>query len=221
MAKKALIVWGGWDGHEPDKVAALVREILEEEKFEVEVSDTLDAFKDAEKLAGLNLIVPVWTCGEITGEQAGPVFKAVAEHGVGMAGCHGGMCDAFRNDTEWQFMTGGQWVSHPGGDGVKYMIHFDRSNPHEITDGLPDFEVVSEQYFMHTDPTNNVLAWCDFPTPGVDGPHAANVGKMPQVWTKMYGKGRIFYTAIGHHRDTLEPKTPRELMRRGLLWAAK
>ena len=221
MAKKALIVWGGWDGHEPDKLADLFKEILTTEGFEVEVADTLDAFLDAGKLDKLNLIVPIWTMGSITGEQEGNVEKAVAEHGVGLAGCHGGMCDAFRNNTEWQFMTGGQWVAHPGGDGVRYTVHISRSNPHQITDGLPDFEVVSEQYYLHTDPTNNVLATTPFPTAGADGPHVQNAGKMPQVWTKMYGKGRVFYTAIGHHRDNLETGTAREIARRGMLWAAK
>ncbi|HCD99582.1 MAG TPA: hypothetical protein DER07_00900 [Armatimonadetes bacterium] len=221
MAKSALIVWGGWDGHEPDKVADLFREILVGEGFEVEVADTLDAFRDAEKLAGLSLIIPVWTMGSIQPEQEQPVLRAVADHGVGIAGCHGGMCDAFRLNTEWQFMTGGQWVAHPGNDGVRYTVNINRSNPHPITDGLPDFEVVSEQYYLHVDPAVNVLATTDFPTPGVDGPHVGNPCKMPQVWTKTYGKGRVFYTALGHHRDVLEPETPREICRRGFLWAAK
>ncbi|MCX7799447.1 MAG: ThuA domain-containing protein [Fimbriimonadales bacterium] len=221
MAKSALIVWGGWDGHEPDKVADLFREILVGEGFEVEVADTLDAFRDAEKLAGLSLIIPVWTMGSIQPEQEQPVLRAVADHGVGIAGCHGGMCDAFRLNTEWQFMTGGQWVAHPGNDGVRYTVNINRANPHPITDGLPDFEVVSEQYYLHVDPAVNVLATTDFPTPGVDGPHVENPCKMPQVWTKKYGKGRVFYTALGHHRDVLEPETPREICRRGFLWAAK
>ncbi len=221
MAKSALIVWGGWDGHEPDKVADLFREILVGEGFEVEVADTLDAFRDAEKLAGLSLIIPVWTMGSIQPEQEQPVLRAVAEHGVGIAGCHGGMCDAFRLNTEWQFMTGGQWVAHPGNDGVRYTVNINRANPHPITDGLPDFEVVSEQYYLHVDPAVNVLATTDFPTPGVDGPHVENPCKMPQVWTKHYGEGRVFYTALGHHRDVLEPETPREICRRGFLWAAK
>src|SRR5207302_2614347 len=104
MARKALIVWGGWDGHQPKEVAAIFDRVLREEGFETEVSNTLDAFKDESKLMGLSLIVPVWTMGQITPEQANPVFKAVSS-GVGIAGCHGGMCDSFRNNTEWQFCT--------------------------------------------------------------------------------------------------------------------
>jgi hypothetical protein len=219
--KSALIVCGGWDGHEPDKVADLFAEILKAEGFAVELSNNLDSFKDARKLAALNLIVPIFTMSKITTEQRDPVCKAVAEHGVGLAGCHGGMCDAFREDTEWQFMTGGQWVSHPGNDGVRYTMKINRNNPHPITDGLADFEVVSEQYYLHTDPGNNVLAYCEFPTPGVEGPHTANPCKMPQVYTKMYGRGRVFYTALGHHRDVIESNEPREIVRRGCLWAAK
>lgn len=220
-AKRALIVWGGWDGHQPKEVSELFDEILTAEGFETEVSDTLDAFLDADKLANLSLIVPIWTMGKITGEQCNPVLRAVREFGVGIAGCHGGMCDSFRENTEWQWMTGGQWVAHPGNDGTRYTVHIDRSKSHPITDGIDDFEVVSEQYYLHTDPGNDVLATCDFPTPGVDGPHAKNPCKMPQIWTRYYGEGRVYYNALGHQRNILEAATPRELMRRGFLWAAK
>src|SRR4051794_31638076 len=116
MAKKALIVWGGWAGHEPEKVAAIFERVLKENKFDVEVSATLDAFNDGAKLKTLDLIVPVWTMGTITNDQCKNVCEAV-KGGVGLAGAHGGMCDSFRNNTDWQFMTGGQWVAHPGNDG--------------------------------------------------------------------------------------------------------
>ena len=221
MAKRALIVWGGWDGHEPEKVARLFEKILKAEAFEVMVADSLDAFADEDNVLAQSLLIPIYTMSTITPDQRDPVIKAVRDHGIGLAGCHGGMCDAFRNDTEWQFLTGGQWVAHPGNDGVKYTINIDRNNPHPITDGIPDFEVVSEQYYLHTDPGNNVLATTDFPTAGVDGPHVANPCKMPQIWTKSYGKGRVFYTALGHHADVLEATHPYEIVRRGFLWSAK
>jgi type 1 glutamine amidotransferase len=220
VSRQALIVWGGWDGHQPDLVADLFREQLEAENFSVEVSNDLDAFLNLDRFRNLKLIVPVVTMSTITFEQCASVREAVAERGVGLAGCHGGMCDAFRNDTEWQFMTGGQWVAHPGNDGVRYWVNFNRDIDHPITKGLPDFEVESEQYYLHTDPGNVVLATTDFPAPGVGGPHMENPCKMPQVWTKRYGKGRVFYCALGHQRNVLEPETPRELMRRGMLWAA-
>ncbi len=219
--KSALIVWGGWDGHEPEKVARLFEAILTAEGFEVEVSDTLDSFANEASVFAKNLLIPVWTMGEISHEQRSVVTRAVSEFGIGIAGCHGGMCDSFRADTEWQFMTGGQWVAHPGNDGVKYPVHISKTNPHEITAGLVDFEVVSEQYYLHTDPGNNVLATTPFPTPGADGPHSENICQMPVVWTKMYGKGKVFYNSLGHHADILEAEVPKELMRRGFLWAAK
>jgi uncharacterized protein len=209
---EALIVWGGWEGHEPDRVADLFREMLEGEGFSVRMSDSLDAFGGADEDPELRLIVP---------EQRDPVLRAVSENGVGLAGCHGGMCDAFREDTEWQFLTGGQWVAHPGNDGVRYTVEICRDEPHPVTDGLPDFEVVSEQYYLHTDPGNTVLATTRFPTPGVAGPHEGNPCAMPQVWTKLYGKGRVFYNALGHQRSVLEAEVPKELMRRGFLWASR
>jgi type 1 glutamine amidotransferase len=218
MSQKALIVWGGWDGHEPQKVAEIFRRVLTQENFDVEVSDTLDSFLDQEKLMSLNLIVPVWTMSKITKEQAGPVFEAV-KSGVGMAGCHGGMCDSFRENTEWQFMTGGQWVAHPGNDGVQYVVKIG-PNKSPITEGIKDFEVSSEQYYMHVDPAAKVLATTRFPT--VDGPHAGNGPvDMPVLWTKMYGKGKVFYDSLGHVANIVDSEPNLTLMRRGFLWAAK
>ena len=219
MAHKALIVWGGWDGHEPKQVGELLNKVLQEKGFETEVSDTLDAFLDREKLKTLNLIVPIWTMGHITGDQLSAVTEAV-RGGVGIGGCHGGMCDAFREATEWQFMTGGQWVSHPGNDGVEYSVCITEPN-HFITEGLTDFDVKSEQYYLHTDPANKVLATTRFPTPGADGPHVANGPfDMPVVWTRMYGDGRVFYSSVGHNAAAASIPTHLEILTRGLLWAA-
>jgi type 1 glutamine amidotransferase len=217
VIQKALIVWGGWDGHQPKEVAEVFRDLLLKEKFEVEVSDTLDAFTDEAKLKSLSLIVPVWTMGKIKPEQLDPVLAAV-KGGVGIAGCHGGMCDSFREATEWQFMTGGQWVAHPGNDGVAYRVKIGPAKS-DITQGIADFDVKSEQYYMHVDPAVKVLATTRFPT--ADGPHTGNGPvDMPVVWTKTYGKGRVFYNSLGHQANIVTLPPVLELMRRGFLWAA-
>ena len=217
MQKKALIVWGGWDGHEPRQVGEVFARILRNEGFAVEVSDTLDAFKQP-GLADLDLIVPVWTMGEITPEQVNPVIEAVA-NGTGLAGCHGGMCDAFRKDTNWQFMTGGNWVAHPGNAEQRYRVEFRRcSSP--LVDGLADFDVTTEQYYLHVDPAVEVLATTRFPT--ARGYHAANGPvDMPVIWTKRWGAGRVYYNSLGHHADIFDIPAAAESMRRGLLWAAE
>jgi uncharacterized protein len=215
MNPKALIVWGGWDGHQPKEVADIFRRVLEAESFDVEVSDHLDAFKNAAKF---DLIVPHWTMGAITDEQLNSVCAAVRD-GVGLAGCHGGMCDAFRNAPEWQFMTGGQWVAHPGNDGLPYTVHITDAH-HPITQGMADFQVRSEQYYMHVDPGAKVLATTRFPT--ADGPHVANGPvDMPVAWTKVYGNGRVFYCSLGHQANIVAMPTVAELMRRGFRWASK
>ncbi|MFW6410196.1 MAG: ThuA domain-containing protein [Halanaerobiales bacterium] len=219
MKGKALIVHGGWDGHEPVKISKVFSRILKSINFEVEISDTLDSFKDEEKLKKLDLIVPHWTMGEIEEEQLEPVLKAV-ESGVGIAGIHGGMCDAFRESVRWQFMTGGQWVAHPGGDNTDQMIYINKASSSPIVKDIDDFEVSSEQYYMHVDPAVDVLATTRFPVE--DGPHSAN-GKVdcPVVWTKYWGEGRVFYNSLGHHADIVEIEEVTTLMRRGFLWAAK
>lgn len=219
MKKKALIVQGGWDGHQPKQVSEVFKDILTKEGFEVEISDTLDTFKDEDKLMSLNLIIPVWTMGSISKEQLNPVLKAV-ESGVGLAGCHGGMCDAFRNSTEWQFMTGSQWVAHPDGNAATYEVNIVKNSSSPIVDGISDFKVTSEQYYLHVDPSVDVLATTTF----YSDHHAyGSNGKivMPVVYTKKWGRGKVFYNSLGHHADIFDIKEARELMRRGFLWASK
>ena len=214
--KKALIFRGGWDGHHPNQVSELFKEILENEGFSVEISDTQEVLGDLQYLKSLDLIIPLWTMGDIDGQYSRNVCDAV-ESGVALCGCHGGMCDAFRNNVDWQFLTGGQWVAHPGNDGVQYTVNLKPDT--YFTKGLNDFTVVSEQYYMHIDPAVKVYATTDFPV--VEGPHSAN-GKvaMPVVYTKLWGKGRIFYTSLGHTEEVFV-KSPeaKEIMRRGFLWA--
>ncbi|KWX70975.1 hypothetical protein AMQ84_28530 [Paenibacillus riograndensis] len=216
--KKALIVWGGWDGHEPEQVAGVFAGLLREAQFDVEVANTLEVFADGEKLLGLDLIVPVWTMGEISQELVNNVSAAV-QNGTGLAGCHGGMCDSFRTNVDWQFMTGGQWVAHPGNDGVQYKVEICQSSS-PLTKGIEDFDVTSEQYYLHIDPAVEVLATTRFPV--IQGPHATNKAvDMPVVWTKRWGQGRVYYNSLGHHADIVELPPVKELMRRGLLWAAE
>ena len=218
MAKKALIVWGGWLGHEPEPVAKVYEGILKSEGFEVEVSDTLEALEDVEKLKTLHLIAPVWTMGAISRDQVAAVSEAVT-NGTGIAGCHGGMCDAFRESVLWQFMTGGNWVAHPGGDGVDYVVNIKQSSS-PLVAGIPDFNVSSEQYYLHVDPAVEVLATTRFPT--VTWFHSPNgTVDMPVVWTKRWGAGRVYYNSLGHHADIFDIPEALELMRRGMLWAAE
>ncbi|MEK3913210.1 ThuA domain-containing protein [Paenibacillus sp. FSL H7-0331] len=216
--KKALIVQGGWQGHQPKEVSEIFRVVLEEEGFEVEVSDTLEAFADAEKLLGLDLIVPVWTMGEIDKQYAKNVSEAV-QSGVGLAGCHGGMCDSFRNNVDWQFMTGGNWVAHPGNDGVEYVVNI-KGSTSPLVEGIEDFTVSSEQYYLHVDPAVEVLATTRFPI--AEGPHSLNKAvDMPVVWTKRWGVGRVYYNSLGHQANIIDIPQVKLLMRRGFLWAAE
>lgn len=213
--KKALIVWGGWDGHEPKQCADIFAPILRQEGFDVEVSDSLDSYLDQEKMITLDLIVPVWTMGEISREQSKSLLEAV-KNGVGLAGWHGGMGDAFRNDTEYQFMVGGQWVAHPGGI-IDYKVNIiNHEDP--ITAGLADFDMHSEQYYMHIDPGNEVLATTTFTgehAPWIDGT------VMPVIWKRFWGKGRVFYTSLGHVADDFSVPEAREIVKRGMLWASR
>ncbi|MCX5642963.1 MAG: ThuA domain-containing protein [Candidatus Omnitrophica bacterium] len=213
--KKALLVWGGWEGHEPGKCVDIFLPFLQSRGYLVEVSDNLDAYLDREKMASLSLIVPIWTMGTITAEQEQGLLATV-KTGVGIAGWHGGMADSFRNNTEYQWMTGGQWVAHPGGIidyEVKIINHAD-----PITTGLSDFRMHSEQYYMHVDPSNEVLATTTF-RGEYDAPWIKGC-VMPVVWKRHYGQGRVFYTSLGHVSDDFKVPEALEIVKRGMLWAS-
>ena len=213
---KALITWGGWDGHEPDKVATIFARMLQEAGIEPTVTDSLDCLDDPD-LGRFALIVPVWTMSSLSRETAAHVSEVVAR-GTGLAGCHGGMCDAFRDNVLWQFMTGANWVAHPGGDGVRHRVTIQGNDP--LVAGLEDFDVETEQYYLHTDPANTVLATTR--TDVVTWYHSTNGPvDMPVAWTRRWGLGRVYYNALGHQANVIEAGPAHEMLRRGLIWAAQ
>ncbi len=209
------MVWGGWSGHEPKQCVERFAPALREAGFEVEISDTLDAYLDRSRMEALSLIVPCWTMDTIRPDQLDGLLDAVRA-GVGIAGWHGGMADSFRQSTEYQFMVGGQWVAHPG-NVIDYRVNItDHGDP--ITAGLSDFDMRSEQYYLHTDPSNQVLATTTF-----GGEHAPWIEgtTMPVVWKRRWGQGRVFYSSLGHVNSDFDVPEAYEITRRGLLWAAR
>jgi len=212
--KKVLMTWGGWEGHEPRQCVEIFHPWLAEQGCQVEVYDTLDCCVEQD-LSSYDLIVPAWTMSSIEEEQVKALLEAV-QGGTGIAGWHGGMGDSFRSSTAYQFMVGGQWVAHPGNI-IDYHVHIeDREDP--VTRGLQDFSMHSEQYYMHVDPGNHVLATTIF-----DGEHVAWIEGtvMPVVWKRRYGRGKVFYSSLGHVAADFEVPEAREIMRRGMVWAMR
>jgi len=213
--KKALFVWGGWEGHQPKQCIDIFAPWLEDQGFDIEISNSLDSYLDAEKMKSLSLIVQAITMGQITPQQERGLLDAVRS-GVGFAGWHGGIADSFRSSTEYEFMVGGSWAAHPGNI-IDYEVNI-TNHDDPITRGLADFKMHSEQNFMLVDPNVEVLATTTFSgrvLPWIEGT------VMPVVWKKLYGKGRIFNTTLGHTAEDFDVPQARELVKRGLLWAAR
>lgn len=211
------MIVGGWEGHTPEASADVFTPLLEEAGFEVRREHTLDVYLDTDLLNAQDLIVPIWTQDQISNEQLEGLQGAV-HSGIGLAGWHGCLADSFRHSPHYQFMVGGQWVAHPGGI-IDYEVNItDHDDP--ITSDLNDFKIRSEQYYMHVDPSNEVLATTTF-----SGEHAGAYWikgvTMPVYWKRMWGKGRIFYSSVGHTAPDFDVPEAREIMRRGMLWAAR
>ena len=212
--KKAIIVWGGWEGHTPEASANVVKEMLEAQNFDVVLDGSTEAFADP-KLGEFDLIIPAVTMSRIEKEELQNLLACIRA-GSGIAGFHGLMCDSFRNEPDYQFMTGGQWVAHPG-DIIDYRVEITKSED-PIVAGIGDFDYRSEQYYMHFDPSIEVLATTRF-----DGTYFEEIDNvvMPVVWKRTYGKGRVFYSSLGHVADEFKVPQMRSIFERGALWAAR
>lgn len=214
--KRVLVVWGGWEGHEPKQCVDIFVPWLQSVGYDVEVSNTLDVYADPVKMKDLTLIIQVFTMSRLTPPQEKGLLAAVREQGVGLAGWHGGLSDAFRNSTEYEWAVGGAWAAHPGG-----VIDFDvniRKHADPIVKGLKDFKMHSEQYYMLVDPGAEVLATTTFP--GTYAPWINGV-VMPVAWKKLYGKGRVFHLSVGHVAADFQVPEALEIMKRGIQWAAR
>jgi type 1 glutamine amidotransferase len=211
----ALMVWGGWDGHEPKQCVDIFAPYLREQGYDVQIADTLDVYLDAGRMGSFDLVVPVWTMDTITPEQESGLLAAV-ESGVGIAGWHGGMADSFRANPNYQFMVGGQWVAHPGNI-IDYTVNI-TNHDDPITAGLSDFDMHSEQYYLHVDPGNEVLATTTF-----SGEHASWIEGtvMPVVWKRRWGAGRVFYSSLGHQARDFDVPAAKTIVERGMLWASR
>lgn len=212
--RSALIVYGGWEGHDPEECATIYRRWLHEDGFSVRTATETSAFADP-AIHDLSLIIPIFTMSKIAKEEVENLTKAV-QGGVGLAGHHGGMSDAFRDAVDYQFMVGGQWVAHPGNI-IDYTV--DVTKPDDpIMAGIKPFPYTSEQYYMHVDPSNEVLATTTF-----SGEHAPWIEGvvMPVVWKRRHGAGRVFHMTLGHQAKEFENSNMATIMRRGMNWAAR
>lgn len=215
QGKKVLYIYGGWEGHQPKECRDLFVPWLQSEGAEVFESDQLSCYEDSALMANIDLIIQHYTMGVISDSQEKALCNAV-KRGVGLAGWHGGIGDSFRNNPNFQYMVGGQWVSHPGGI-FSYTVNItDKEDP--VTRGLQDFDIKSEQYYMHIDPNVKVLATTTFSGEHDDWIKGAVI---PVVWKKQYGEGRVFYSSLGHAATDFNVHEVFEIMKRGIRWAAE
>lgn len=209
--KRILLISGGWEGHKPEKIVQFIADELKESGFQATIETSLSCLDDAEKLKAYDVIFPCWTMGVLSDTQSRNLLGAV-HGGVGLAGMHGGMGDAFRGNLDYEWMVGGHFVGHPYVG--KYLVRF-QDLAHPITRDLPaEFSYDSEQYYLLVDPGIHVLADTQYTYEG-------RLVTMPVAWVKTWGQGRVFYSALGHAPEefTAFPASL-QLLLRGIRWAA-
>ncbi|MGO4352421.1 ThuA domain-containing protein [Rhizobium sp. RAF36] len=212
--RNAIVVWGGWKGHEPEECAGVVGDILRKSGFSTEVTGDLGIFGSPD-IAKADLLVPIITGEKLEKAHADALVEAV-RGGLGLGGPHGALATSFKESAPFRYVSGVTWVSHPGNI-IDFRVNITRQND-PVVEGIPDFDYRSEQYYLHYDPTVEVLATTTFS--GEYDEAARNV-VMPVVFKRHFGQGRIFYSALGHVAAEYEHAHMREILRRGLLWAAR
>ena len=234
MALKAALFVGGWDGHRPSEFGDWCSELLKTEGFEVTTFESLSPLANPQNLTDIDLIVPIWSSarsahkpefGNMTKSEETGLIELIA-NGCGLAGWHGHMGDAFRDRPTYHFLIGGQFVAHPPGwpdnpipsdDFIDYEVTVTRpSDP--IMKGIQSFRIYSEQYFMLTDSSNEVLATTTFSGENLWWIEGTVV---PVVWKRRWDKGKIFYCSIGHRLEDLKIPQVTKIIRRGALWASR
>lgn len=228
--RHALVVRGGWDGHQPVKTTDLFIPFLKENDFTVRVEKSPAPYADADYMETVDLVVQNNTMTTIEkNEVLG--LRAAIESGTGFAGWHGGIADSYRNNVDYLQLIGGQFAAHPGkapaervgeqsDNYVPYRIKMlPAAADHPITRGIADFDLVSEQYWVLHDDYNDVLATTTQAVRPWDPWHRPITS--PAVWTRQWGQGRIFVSTPGHRVDILQNSSVRTMIERGLLWAAR
>ena len=228
--RRALIVRGGWDGHQPVEATELFIPFLEANGFSVRIEESPAIYTDAAELAATDLIVQATTMSTIEPEQTAGL-RAAVEAGTGLAGWHGGIADSFRNDADYLQFIGAQFAAHPGKhpderigqQSDNYLPHLiemtDAAAEHPITAGIDDFELVTEQYWVLHDDYLDVLATTTQAVRAWDPWHREITS--PAIWTRQWGTGRIFACTPGHRVEILEHPSVRTIIERGMLWAAR
>lgn len=227
---RALIVRGGWAGHQPVETTDVFLPFLEGNGYDIRIEESNEIYADAAAMAEIDLIVQSVTMSEISGAAVKGLRDAVLA-GTGFAGWHGGIVDSYRANSDYLQLVGGQFVKHPAkaqdqirGDGAdSFLPHTiditDLGRDHEITRVIDDFTLTTEQYWVLHDDLNDVLATTTHPA-RPDQPWHRPVTS-PAIWTRLWGAGRVFVATPGHDPEVLRDANVRTIVERGLLWASR
>ncbi len=230
VTRTALVVRGGWFGHQPVEATDLFIPFLREQGFEVRIEESPAVYADREYMDGVDLILQLNTMSSIEKEEFEGLRGAV-ERGSGLAGWHGGIADSYRNSSDYLQFIGAQFAAHPGKhpdertgeQSDNYLPHTITMLPaaadHPITRGIEDFELTTEQYWVLHDDYLDVLATTTQAVREWD-PWTRPITS-PAIWTRQWGAGRMFVSTPGHRVEILENPSVRTIIERGLLWAAR
>jgi len=198
--KSILIIWGGWQGHDPQGVAEKLANILTDHRYQVDVRSDLGVLIN-ENLKTYDVLIPIWSCGIASPIYIQPLLEAI-ESGLGLVTWHGGI--NWFDQADYYDLIGAYYLRDTPVESYSVQLE-----DHAFTKGLTDFDIKSETYYMLVNPMNTLLA-----TTSCKG------HRLPLMWTKTYGAGRVFYSSLAHDLDQLFMPDHLSILLRAIEWAA-
>jgi type 1 glutamine amidotransferase len=157
---------------------------------------------------------------DLDAQQRADLLSFVRDDGKGFVSTHAG-ATAFFSWPEFGDMVGGRFDEHPWGISEATVIVEDRTSP--ITRHLPPtFAVTDEHYQLKDFSRDNVkvLARLDPAKLDLKAPLVHRTDRdFAVAYTKNYGKGRVFYSTLGHPREMWDQEWLRKMYFEALKWS--
>jgi type 1 glutamine amidotransferase len=181
---------------------------------DIQVTATEDvATLNAPNLATYNVLFFANTTGELplSADQRSAII-AFVNNGGGFMGAHSAT-DTLYEWAEYGELIGAYFREHPWTQTASVVVE---NSGHPATSGLGErFSIEEEFYTFRENPRPRVQVLLR-----LDAASVGAAGDYPLAWSKSFGRGRVYYNALGHFPATWRDPRFQSQLRAAIRWAA-
>ena len=205
LKKKKILIYQGGRYYNEEKTYNHFKNILTD--YIVDCSINLDLL-DGEDFFNYDTTIFLSQEGTLTKIQEEILLNFISS-GKGFIGLHGASA-SFKNNSNYFKMLGGRFINHGSVSKIHIRI---LDKEHEITQNLDNFDFRDEPYRHDFSMGKNIhiLAEAEYNAPDDPNPE-------PIMWIKKYGKGRVFFCALGHRTIALKDPVFQKIIERAVKW---